>query len=151
MDYADNASIYNPIMSESSDKIGREVSRERPLSPHLTVYKLPLTGAMISITHRLTGVFLLAGAFIFVWWLGSIARGPEACRCIFDFLSSFIGKAFLLAWTAAFYLHFMNGIRHLFWDAGFGYSKGAVHKSGIFIIIGTIVLTAVSWAIALGM
>jgi len=119
----------------------------RPLSPHLQVYRWPLAMA-ISILHRITGVALAIGAVLMVAILVAIASGPESYDMIRIFITSKIGKAFLFLWTIALFLHLFNGIRHLVWDAGYGFEKSTTKNSGIVILFATIVLSAAVWFVA---
>ncbi len=120
---------------------------QRPLSPHLGIYKWPLAMA-ISILHRVTGVALAIGAVLMVAVLVSVASDPECYEWIRGILASKIGKAFLFLWTFALFLHLFNGIRHLFWDAGYGFEKGTTFKSGIWVILATLILTIAVWWVA---
>ncbi|MBL4744717.1 MAG: succinate dehydrogenase, cytochrome b556 subunit [Cycloclasticus sp.] len=122
-------------------------SNNRPLSPHLDVYKLPLS-AIISIVHRGTGAFLTMGTLVLVWWLMALAGGEEAFMSAQDFMGSFIGRLILFGWSFALFFHLSNGIRHLIWDVGYGFEKDEVEKSS-FIVIGTAgFLTFMVWVIA---
>ncbi len=123
-------------------------TQNRPLSPHLEVYRLPLTG-LISITHRMTGVALSVGTLLFAYWLIAAASGPESYATINGFLGSWIGKVLLFLWSFAFYFHFCNGIRHLFWDAGKGFDKEVVEKTAKAVLITSVVLTVLTWIIIL--
>lgn len=116
----------------------------RPLSPHIQVYKMPLS-AKLSILHRLTGLALSFGAVVLVYWLFSLAYMSNVAITLHMFFDSNFGKVILIAWTFAFFYHFCNGIRHLFWDAGKGFEIDAVNRSGIIAIIVAIGLTAVVW------
>ena len=116
----------------------------RPLSPHLQIYKWPLAMA-ISILHRITGVALAVGALLMVVILVSVASGPEAYECIRELLASKIGITFLFLWTVALFLHLFNGIRHLVWDAGYGFEKDTTRNSGILVIVVTIVMSVAVW------
>ncbi|ORU90121.1 MAG: succinate dehydrogenase, cytochrome b556 subunit [Cycloclasticus sp. symbiont of Poecilosclerida sp. M] len=107
----------------------------RPLSPHLDVYKLPLS-ALLSIVHRGTGAFLSIGTVALVWWLMSLAGGEESYIVAQKFFSSFMGSLILFGWTFALFFHLANGIRHLVWDCGYGFEKTAVDKSS-WVVIGT--------------
>ena len=118
--------------------------RSRPLSPHLQVYRPQLT-SMLSILHRLTGVALAVGTLLLVWWLVAAAAGPEAYATAQSFLSSFIGLLLLFGWTFALFYHLANGIRHLAWDAGWGFELGQVYASGWVALAAAAALTAVSW------
>lgn len=95
---------------------------ERPLSPHLQVYRLPLT-AWLSITHRLTGVLLVAGLVGLAVCLMNAAEGPVAYARVEQVLHSGIGRGLLWAWIGALLFHFCHGVRHLIWDTGFGFRR----------------------------
>ena len=120
---------------------------QRPLSPHLGIYRWQLTMAL-SILHRASGVFLSIGAVLLVAVLVAIASGPELFEVLQSWLSHPIGLALLLAWTLALYLHLANGVRHLIWDAGIGLEKRTANQSGIWVLLFAIVATAATWAIA---
>ena len=122
------------------------MSRSRPLSPHLQVYRLPL-GALISISHRATGVLLAAGSLVLVYWLSAVASGPDAFANAQALLGSIVGRVLLLALTFSLFYHLANGIRHLFWDAGFGFELRTAHASGVLVIVASAVLTLVAWAL----
>ena len=119
----------------------------RPVSPHLQVYK-PQISSMLSITHRATGVALAAGALFLVCWLTALAGGAESFAALQGFAGSIIGRLLLLAFTGALNYHLLNGIRHLFWDAGKGFSIPAMNRSGIAVLVGATVLTLGEWAVA---
>ena len=91
---------------------------KHPTSPHLQIYRLPLT-ALLSITHRITGVILSFGCLLLVWILAAAADSPAAYEAFVPHLSAWYGQLFLLGFVFALYLHFCNGVRHLIWDAGF--------------------------------
>ncbi len=123
-------------------------SQNRPLSPHLDVYKLPLTG-IISITHRITGVGLSVGTILLAWWLIAAATGAESYASINGFLGSWFGMILMFLWSFAFFFHLCNGIRHLIWDTGRGLDLADVEKSAKSVLIATAVLTVLTWIIAL--
>ena len=119
-------------------------TRPRPLSPHLTIYRWPIT-MVLSIMHRGTGLVLTSGLMIFAFWLGSIALG-EFYYSKFLFLSTtWIGSFFLFSLSFAFFLHFSNGIRHLYWDTGRGFNKDNVELSARLVIISTFIFTSIFW------
>ncbi|HHL32099.1 MAG TPA: succinate dehydrogenase, cytochrome b556 subunit [Oceanospirillales bacterium] len=118
----------------------------RPLSPHLQVYKMPLS-AKLSVLHRLTGLALSAGAVLLVLWLFSLAYMSAIAVVIHTFFSMMVGKIILMALTFAFFYHFCNGIRHLFWDIGKGFELETLNKSGVAVVIAAVVLTALVWII----
>lgn len=118
--------------------------RNRPLSPHLQIYRLPLL-AIMSITHRMTGVALVAGFALLAWWLGAAASGPEAFATVQGFIGSPIGYLMLLGWSVSLFYHLLNGIRHLLWDMGWGFEIPQAYGSGKVVLVGTAVLTIVAW------
>jgi len=123
-------------------------SSDRPLSPHLQIYRLPLV-AVMSITHRITGVALTAGTLLLAIWLGSAAYGPDSFNLVSEFLGSWFGLLILFGFSAAFYYHLCNGVRHLLWDAGRGFELPTVQRSNRLVIAAALLLTAATWAIGL--
>ena len=121
-------------------------SANRPLSPHIQIYRPQLTSVM-SILHRITGIILAIGSILFAFWLSSLAFYHHFAFAIFDFLVSFLGRLFLFAWTLALFYHLCNGIRHLFWDVGKGFEMKQVYKSGWITVAATLILTSVVWII----
>jgi succinate dehydrogenase / fumarate reductase, cytochrome b subunit len=122
-------------------------SNNRPLSPHLDVYRLPLS-ALLSIVHRGTGAFLSIGSVVLVWWLMALAGGEASFTSAQSFLGSFFGRLILLGWSFALFFHLANGIRHLVWDAGYGFEKEAVEKSSLVVIAAAVILTLAVWLAA---
>lgn len=123
--------------------------RDRPLSPHLQVYRWPLSMAL-SILHRVSGVALTAGTVLLVWWLLALARGGAAYEQFSTCVASPLGQLALVGWTLGLMFHLLNGIRHLFWDAGWGYEIAQTQASGWAVVVGTPVLTALIWWCARG-
>ena len=121
---------------------------KRPLSPHLQIYKLPIT-AKLSVIHRGTGVVLTLGLILLSMVLASIASGESAWASVNWLISSWFGYLVLIAFTATLYYHFCNGIRHLFWDAGKGLDLKSAEKSAFMVLIATASLTVFTWVIAL--
>lgn len=117
---------------------------KRPLSPHLGIYKPQIT-SVLSIMHRITGIALSAGSVVVVVWLCAAAYAPDFYAQLHGILSSLPGRVLLIGWTLAFYYHLSNGIRHLCWDAGYGFSLPAVARSGWASVIFTFMLTAFTW------
>jgi succinate dehydrogenase / fumarate reductase cytochrome b subunit len=120
---------------------------QRPLSPHLQVYKPQLT-TVLSITHRATGLALAVGTILFVWWLLAAATGADAFSVAQAFWASWIGQLLLLGWTWSLAFHLCNGIRHLFWDAGYGFELKTTYASGWTVVTASIVLTVLIWIAA---
>ncbi len=124
--------------------------QEHPTSPHLQVYRLPLT-AIFSITHRLTSVVLSIGVSALIIILLIAATDRTSYEAIHGALAGWPGQSLLVLWTAALYFHFCHGIRHLLWDAAIGYSKAAGRLANILTLVGTVVLTAATWLIAIAL
>jgi len=111
-----------------------------PLSPHLQVYRLPLV-ALVSISHRVCGVINGLGYAIFIIFLLSVASGPESYNIIQTIISNFYVKIFICMWVFSFYLHLSNGIRHLAWDFGYGFSGKSPLISSLLVLSSTVLLT----------
>ena len=105
---------------------------ERPLSPHLSVYRMMYT-MVLSGLHRMSGLYLSACAFLFAGWMLAIALGPAAYGGIIRFFSSLPLRIVLALGLAAFWYHLFAGIRHLAWDAGYGFEKRAARRSGFIM------------------
>ena len=114
---------------------------QRPLSPHLGVYKFTYT-MTLSILHRITGVASSVGFLVFAWWLMALASGPNSYETAMRYLSSPLGKLLLAGFTFSFVYHFCNGIRHMVWDTGRGLERAQARRSGWFVIVAALVLTA---------
>ncbi|MCI5050342.1 MAG: succinate dehydrogenase, cytochrome b556 subunit [Rickettsiales bacterium] len=119
-------------------------TQSRPLSPHLQVYRPQIT-SMMSISHRASGVFLSLGAIMLVGWLWAAAYDIQYFNELSYHFSQWYGLLFLLGWTKAFFYHLANGIRHLFWDIGKGYALANVTRSGVFVILFALGMTALVW------
>lgn len=116
----------------------------RPLSPHLTIYRWPIT-MVLSILHRATGLAMSFGLVVFAAWLIQASAGPEQYQYFRAAMSSPIGIGLLIGWTFAFFLHFGNGVRHLIWDTGRGFEKQHANASAWFVLALAAVLTAAFW------
>ncbi len=122
-------------------------NHDRPLSPHLSIYRWPVTMAS-SILHRATGIGLAAGFVVFVGWLFDAASGPEVYGAFIAAMDTTLGCTLLVAWSWAFFYHLANGIRHLVWDAGHGFETSQANASAWLVIALSIVLTAAFWWVA---
>ena len=122
----------------------------RPLSPHLSVYRWPIT-MTLSILHRVTGVALSIGLIALVVWLEAVAFGASSYESLGGWMSSGIGQILLLGWCFSFFFHLSNGVRHLFWDAGRGFEISQAKASSWMVIVATVVLTAGYWLTLRGM
>ena len=104
-------------------------SSNRPLSPHLQVYRPQLT-SILSITHRATGIALSFGIILLIAWILATAAGENYFNTMNSIITSWFGKLVLVGFTWALFYHLCNGVRHLFWDAGYGFELSTVYKSG---------------------
>lgn len=120
----------------------------RPLSPHLTIYRWQLTSMVMSITHRATGVALSFGLIFFALWLWAAAYDAETFATWQEFYASSLGIIMLAGWLFSLYFHSFNGIRHLFWDAVLGFALKNSDRSGIAVLLLTVVATALTLAYA---
>jgi succinate dehydrogenase / fumarate reductase cytochrome b subunit len=120
----------------------------RPLSPHLQVYRPQIT-SILSITHRATGLGLAVGALGLAYWLNAAAYGAGAFGRAQAIFGSVIGVIVLIGFTFALFFHLCNGIRHLFWDAGHGFEMAQLRASGWLVVLASLGLTAVTWLIVL--
>jgi succinate dehydrogenase / fumarate reductase, cytochrome b subunit len=115
-------------------------ARGRPTSPHLWIYRWQI-GNTLSILHRLTGAALAVGLIALSYWFVSLAGGPGSYAAASRLLASPLGLVVLLGWTFSFLFHLLNGVRHLFWDAGKGFERTQRHLSGWFAVLGALALT----------
>jgi succinate dehydrogenase / fumarate reductase cytochrome b subunit len=123
-------------------------SAPRPLSPHLQVYRPQLTSVM-SITHRATGIALAAGTLLLVYWLLAAADGPDSFAVAQALIGSWVGYLLLFGWSFALFYHLANGIRHLAWDAGYGFELDQVYASGWVVVGAAVGLTVLAWIVGL--
>lgn len=119
-------------------------SRKRPLSPHLQIYK-PQISSVLSITHRATGAFLFVGGLLIMWLISLMFYVPALAEKVIGAMDSSVGIIIELAWISALYYHTLNGIRHLFWDIGLGFSIPNLHRSGWAVVIITLLASSATW------
>jgi succinate dehydrogenase / fumarate reductase cytochrome b subunit len=120
----------------------------RPLSPHISIYRWPIT-MTLSILHRATGVAMSFGLIALAAWLLCAASGPEQYAWFAALSVSWAGQIALIGWSFSFFLHLMNGVRHLFWDTGRGLGKRQATVSAYFVIISAVVISAGFWLVLL--
>lgn len=125
-------------------------THSRPLSPHLQVYRFQWTMAL-SIVHRITGAGLAVGTILLVWWLLALAAGPDYYAYVQGLLGTWLGRLLLFGWSWALFYHLCNGIRHLCWDAVWGFEIRTAFVSGMLVAAASIVLTLLAWSIAYGL
>jgi succinate dehydrogenase / fumarate reductase, cytochrome b subunit len=114
-------------------------AHKRPLSPHLQIWRWNVTMAA-SITHRATGMAMKVGVLVLVWWIIAAAIGPDTYAVFARVAGSPIGEAvlFLFVWALAF--HMLNGIRHLFWDVGYGFAVKTAFRTGVLVYVLSVVI-----------
>jgi succinate dehydrogenase / fumarate reductase cytochrome b subunit len=122
--------------------------RERPLSPHLQVYRWQITMTM-SILHRATGVALAIGAFGVAWWLLAVAGGAESHATFQAFSASWFGRIALFGLSFCLVYHLLNGLRHLLWDVGYGYEIPKLYATGWTVVALSVLITGAVWFCAL--
>ena len=119
---------------------------ERPLSPHIQIYRWPINMAL-SITHRATGIGLALGLILLTWWLLALASGPEAFATVQALMRSWFGALVLFLWTLALFYHLGNGVRHLIWDAGHGFEIETARTSALAVLAFAGAMTVLTWLV----
>ena len=123
---------------------------KNPLSPHLQIYRWQVS-SLVSITHRITGILNLLGLILICAWISSAGIGENFFGYFSVFLKSFIGKFILIGFTWSMCFHIASGIRHLFWDLGYGFEIKTANISGTIVIISSLILTIIFWLLARGL
>ena len=119
---------------------------ERPLSPHLSIYRWPIT-MTLSILHRITGVAMSAGLIALAYWFLAVAAGGENYDQAVALMTSTLGCLCLLGWSFSFFLHLGNGVRQLFWDVGRGFEIKQADSSAWFVLAFAIATTSIFWVL----
>jgi succinate dehydrogenase / fumarate reductase, cytochrome b subunit len=117
---------------------------DRPLSPHLQIYRWYFTMAL-SIAHRITGLGLALGLLLLTWWLLALASGPEAFATVHGLMDSWFGALILFLYTLTLFYHMGNGIRHLVWDFGYGFDPQVARASGAAVLAFAGGMTVLTW------
>ena len=119
---------------------------DRPLSPHLSIYRWPIT-MTLSILHRATGVAMSLGLVVLAYWLWTVSSGSADYARFNELTSTLVGQLLLIGWSFAFFYHFANGVRHLAWDTGRGFEKHQANASAWFVLLLSVGMTAVYWVL----
>ena len=131
-----------------ADNPQRPAAANRPLSPHMTIYRWPVT-MMTSITHRITGGGMAVGMIALAWWLVCISNGPEGWQSFHAIWDTPLGLLVLFGLTWSLVYHFLNGVRHLAWDLGYGFDKREAERNSVIIyalsILGALAVFAAAW------
>jgi succinate dehydrogenase / fumarate reductase cytochrome b subunit len=120
------------------------INTNRPTSPHLQVYRLPLTGIM-SITHRMTGVMLSVGLALFVYIISALAGGGMAYDTMQTVMSHWLMKIVGWAFIYALFFHLCHGIRHLIWDAGNSFERDTLDRYALIELAASLLLTLMTF------
>ncbi len=127
------------------DLVNTKLRAERPLSPHLQIYR-PMLTMVMSIVHRITGAGLYFGTVLLAWWV-TAASSPNAYAKVEWFMGTFIGRLVLFGYTWALIHHMLGGLRHLIWDTGRGFGPSEREWLAAANLVGSIVLTVVLWIV----
>lgn len=119
---------------------------DRPLSPHLQIYRWYFTMAL-SIAHRATGIALAAGLVLLTWWLLALASGPSAFATVQAVVDSWFGALVLFGYTFVLFYHMGNGVRHLVWDLGYGFDVEVARQSGAAVLAFAGAMTIIVWIV----
>jgi succinate dehydrogenase / fumarate reductase cytochrome b subunit len=122
--------------------------RPRPLSPHLSIYRLTMTMAM-SIAHRISGAALYLGVLLLAWFLIAASADASTFAVFSNFIDSFIGRVVLFVLTWALFHHLVGGVRHMIWDAGYGLDAPLRDQMAWATLIGGFALTILVWGVSL--
>jgi succinate dehydrogenase / fumarate reductase, cytochrome b subunit len=122
---------------------------ERPLSPHLQIYR-PMLSMMMSIMHRITGVALSAGIILLVWWFTAASISDDYFNLVNGFFAHWFGRLVLFGFTWALMHHMLGGLRHFIWDTGHGFALNKVEWLVRANLIGSILLAVLIWIIGYG-
>ena len=117
---------------------------DRPLSPHIQIYRWQIT-MTLSILHRATGIALAVGTLLLAYWLIAAAAGPDTFATAQALIGSWFGRLLLFGWSYALFFHLCNGIRHLAWDAGWGFEIATTTSTGWFVVFASILVTLLAW------
>ena len=124
-------------------------TKERPLSPHLQVYRLPMTAKM-SISHRITGVILSGGLILLAIWVIAAGQGEDAYNQAMSLIETPITRYFFVAWAFVLFYHMGNGFRHILWDVGVGLNEKAAVSSGKMVLLFAAIMTWGIWQFSCG-
>ena len=140
--------ISKRIPVNAREVLMANVTNNRPLSPHLQIYK-PIPTMVMSIVHRITGGALYFGTLLVVWWLVAAATGPAHYEWASWFMGTLIGRLVLFGYTWALVHHMLGGLRHFVWDMGHGFEKHSTTRIARLMPVVSVILTVLIWVIGL--
>jgi len=123
---------------------------KNPLSPHLQIYRWHIS-SLLSITHRISGVINFLALILIFFWIALLSFGESYYDLFLSIINSFFGKFILIGFTWSMNFHLLSGIRHLFWDFGYGYEIKTANISGIIVIVFSLAMTVAFWLVARGL
>lgn len=129
-------------MADAPSQRGARV--DRPLSPHLQIYK-PLINMVMSILHRITGAALYFGTVLLAWWLISAATSPQYFNYVSSWFQTLPGQIVMIGYTWALLHHMLGGLRHFIWDMGRGFELSTIDRLSWATIILSLAGTAAIW------
>ena len=125
------------------------IDSNNPLSPHLQIYRWQIS-SLLSITHRISGVINLLALSLIFFWLILLSLGESNYELFLLIINSFFGKFILIGFTWSMSFHLLSGLRHIFWDLGYGFEIKTANISGIIVIISSLIITIIFWLLARG-
>ena len=126
------------------------IDNQNPISPHLQIYRWHIS-SLLSITHRIAGVINLLALILMFFWLLTFSLGENNYELFLAVINSFLGKFFLIGFTWSMSFHIFSGIRHLVWDAGYGFEIKTANISGVLVILSSLVSTVIFWLLGRGL
>ncbi len=125
------------------------IDSNNPLSPHLQIYRWQIS-SLLSIAHRISGVINLLALSLIFFWLILLSLGESNYELFLLIINSFFGKFILIGFTWSMSFHLLSGLRHLFWDLGYGFEIKTANISGIVVIVSSLIMTIIFWLLARG-
>ena len=126
------------------------INNQNPISPHLQIYRWHIS-SLLSITHRIAGVINLLAIILMFFWILTFSFSENDYELFLQIINSFFGKFILIGFTWSMSFHTFSGIRHLFWDMGYGFEIKTANISGILVIFSSLVTTIIFWLLARGL
>tara|TARA_B110000263_G_C15202266_1_gene461167 strand:- start:251 stop:637 length:387 start_codon:yes stop_codon:yes gene_type:complete len=122
---------------------------KNPLSPHIQIYRWHIS-SLLSITHRISGILNFLGLILIFFWIFILSFEESNYEFFLLIINNFIGQFILIGFTWSMTFHLLSGIRHLAWDMGYGFEIKTANRSGIIVILSSLVLTTFFWLLGKG-
>ena len=124
-------------------------NNKNPLSPHIQIYRWHIS-SLISITHRISGILNFLGLILIFFWLFILSYKESNYEIFLSIINSYVGQFVLIGFTWSMTFHLLSGIRHLIWDMGYGFEIKIANRSGIAVILSSLILTTIFWLFGRG-